>query len=229
MKKNWSKRLFLSITGDTEKEWRDKLNEINNLGLDTVALFLECYHKRQRALIYEALVNSSIKHIPLIHIRNDMDREEIAYLSDKYNKPYLTVHEDSFKIMEKWCGFYKQLYLEFNYDDYISNDVKVKRIGGFCVDLAHFKVAEEKWSKEFEYTLQRRCKSNLFACNHLSGYSFKQNTDEHYPDSPKYFDYLKTLPDFVFGEVIAIEVFKSIKQQIEYKKYILKILNSRKI
>ncbi len=227
MKKNWSRKIFLSITGNTKKEWHNKLNEINNLGLDAVALFLECYRKPQRKLIYEALKNSCVKHIPLIHIRNDMGREELKYLSEKYNKPLLTIHEDSFDVMAKWRGFYKQLYLELNYDNFIPKNVDLKKIGGFCLDLAHFKTAEEKWSKEFEYTLKQKNKSNLFVCNHLSGYSYKRNTDEHYPNSPKYFDYLKTLPNFVFGNVIAIEISRPIKVQIEYKKYILKLLNSR--
>jgi hypothetical protein len=118
--------------------------------------------------------------------------------------------------------------LEFDYNNYIPGGVKVKKIGGFCVDLAHFKAGEEKWSREFEYTLKRRNEDTLFACNHLSGYSFEKNSDEHFPNSPKYFNYLKTLPDFVFGQVIAIEIYKSIKQQIEFRKYILRILNSRK-
>ena len=82
------------------------------------------------------------------------------------------------------------------------------------------------WTKEFEYTLRRKNVDKYFKCNHLSGYSYNTNTDNHYPRSPKAFDYLKTLPDFVFGDVIAMEIFRSIKEQIEYKKYILKLLNN---
>jgi len=87
MKKDWSKRILLSITGGTEKEWRDKLNEINILKLDTVALFIECYPKSQRKLLYEALEGSCVKNIPLVHIRHDTDRKEIEYLNQKYHNP----------------------------------------------------------------------------------------------------------------------------------------------
>ena len=42
----------------------------------------------------------------------------------------------------------------------------------------------------------------------------------------KDFEYLKTLPDFVFSKVIALEVYNSIKEQLEFKKQIIKLLNS---
>ena len=41
-------------------------------------------------------------------------------------------------------------------DDFVSKKVKVEKIGGFCVDLAHFKVGMEKLSKDFEYVFERK-------------------------------------------------------------------------
>jgi len=35
---------------------------------------------------------------------------------------------------------------------------------------------------------------------------------------------LKTLPEFLFGECIAIEADHSIAKQLEFKKYVLKML-----
>lgn len=228
MKKDYTERLCLSITGITEKDWRDKLNEINNLGIDTVALILESYLMKQRKLIYEALENSCVQRIPLVHLKNDMEKDELGYLRDQFQSEYLTIHEDSFEGLDKWQGFYKNLFLELNYDNFIEQNVKVKKIGGFCVDLAHFKAAEENWTKEFEYTIERRNKKNLFVCNHLSGYLDTEKTDLHTPRSIKDFAYLKTLPDFVFGRVIAIEIDNSISEQLELKEQIIKLLNSRR-
>ncbi|MCD4761537.1 hypothetical protein K8R32_01105, partial [bacterium] len=131
MKKNLEQRICLSITGIEDKDWQSKLDEINNLGLDTVALILESFSKKQRQLIYEALEDSSVKNIPLVHLKNDMSREEIEFLRDKYKSQYLTIHEDSFKKIEKWHGHYQNLFLEFNFDDYVPQNVKVEKIGGF--------------------------------------------------------------------------------------------------
>lgn len=83
--KDFNNRIFVSITGWTEKHWQNKFKEINKFGLSEVCLFLE-----------------------------------------------------------------------MNTDNFVSQAVKVKKIGGFCVDVSHFKVEEEKWSAEFEYILRRR-------------------------------------------------------------------------
>ncbi len=144
-----------------------------------MALFLELYKMSQRKKIYQALEKSCIKKTPLVHARNDMEIEEFKFLKDSYSTKCFTIHEDSFRHLGKWKGFWKYLYLEMNKDDSIAKNVKVEKIGGFCVDLSHFKSAEEKWSKEFEYTIKRRNKKNLFVCNHLNGYSYKENEDLH--------------------------------------------------
>ncbi|TSC53593.1 MAG: Uncharacterized protein LiPW39_183 [Parcubacteria group bacterium LiPW_39] len=222
--KDLSDKIFLSLTGHLAADWKAKMDEINALGLETVALFLEFFVNSERPKIYEALAVSPIKNIPLIHIKGDMTKGELKYLCELYKYPYLTIHEEHFGHLEKWEGFYQNLYLELNYDNSFTRNIDIDRIGGFCVDLSHFKSAEEKWSKEFEYILDKRSKKDIFRCNHLSGYSYKDNKDVHAISSLKEFEYLKTLPDFIFGDVIAIEVFNSISDQIVYKKHILKLL-----
>jgi hypothetical protein len=112
-----------------------------------------------------------------------------------------------------------------NYDNFINRLVDVNKIGGFCVDLSHFKAAEEKWSKEFIYVVKRRSLDELFKCNHLNGYDYKKNIDLHTVKSLKEFDYLQTLPEFVFGDYIGIEVFNSIKEQLRFKDYLIDLLN----
>ncbi len=62
----------------------------------------------------------------------------------------------------KGVGIYKNLYLEMNTDNIISQEVKVGEIGGFCVDLAHFKVSQVRGCKEFDYIMERKNKENLF-------------------------------------------------------------------
>jgi hypothetical protein len=113
-----------------------------------------------------------------------------------------------------------------NTDDFVPQLVRVERVGGFCVDLAHFKIEVTNWSEEFEYIFERRATSHYFDCNHLSGYSKKDNTDLHIASSLKDFDYLKTLPKFIFGDTIAIEVDNSIAEQLKFKEYASKLLDN---
>jgi len=226
MKKSFSQKLYVSITGTTDKDWQSKLKEIEHFKINKIALFLEIFKTRkQREKIYQALLNSRVKDIPLVHIRSDMTKDELKFLAKNFGAKCFTIHEDHFKILDHWRGFYKKLYLEMNYDNSVSSLVKVRKIGGFCVDLSHFKAAEEKWTKEFKYITSWEKKSRLFKCNHLNGFDHKKNIDLHNIKSLKEFDYLKTLPDFVFGQYIGIETFNSITDQLKFKKYLTVFLD----
>lgn len=118
--RNFENRILLGITGTKEKDWQGKLNDLSELKIEEVVLFLERFDETQREKIYQALLNSSIKRIPLCHIRNDMRKEELVFLKSKFRTEYFTIHEDSFVFLDKWKGFYKKLYLEMNIDNYVS-------------------------------------------------------------------------------------------------------------
>ncbi len=223
MRGNFEKRILLGITGAKDKDWQEKLNDLNKLQIQEAALFLEKFSQSQRKKIYRALLDSSLKRIPFCHIRNDMEIEEVVFLENKFKTKYFNIHEKSFGFLEKWPGFEKKLYLEMDANNYISQKVIVEKIGGFCVDLSHFKIAQTGWTKEFDYTYFRKGKIK-FACNHLNGYDEIKNADMHTVKSLKDFDYLTTLPKFIFGKIIALETDNSIAQQIKFKKYLVKLL-----
>lgn len=224
--KGFSKKILVSITGNKENHWRSKMEEIDKFKITEVGLFLERFKKKQREKIYKALLESSIKDIPLVHIRNDMAKEELAFLKKNFGSLYFTIHEDSFKVMNKWKGFYKHLFLEMNADNFVSKSVNVSRIGGFCVDLSHFKIEATKWSEEFEYIFKRRDVSRYFKCNHLNGYSPSKNMDMHTVKKIEDFDYLKTIPQFLFGDVVCLETDNSIAEQLEFQIYLYGMLDN---
>jgi len=221
---NLNKRILVSITGRKEKDWKDKLQEIEEHKIRKIALFLECFNKSQRKKIYSALLSSCVKKIPLVHIRDGMSKEELKFLKKEFKTKCFTIHESSFNYLDDWKGFHKQLFLEMNKDNKIPSNVDVKKIGGFCIDLSHFKAEEEIWSKEFEYIIRREKIHRYFKCNHLNGFNSRTNSDLHTITNLKQFSYLKTLPRFVFGKYIAIETFNPIKEQLKFKKHIIKLL-----
>lgn len=224
--KDFNKRILVSLTGSTDKDWQSKLREIERFKIKEIALFLEIFRqKSQRDKICQALLKAGVKQIPLVHIRDDMTKEELKFLVNNFQTKCFAIHENHFKVLNKWQGFYNKLYLEMNYDNFINRLVDVRKIAGFCVDLSHFKAAEEKWSQEFIYIIQWQSVQNLFKCNHLNGYDYKKNIDLHTVKSLQEFDYLKTLPEFIFGDYIGLEVFNPISQQLRFKKYLVKMLN----
>lgn len=228
--------ILVSITGygkeykDRSVEpWQNKLKEIEKFGIKEIALFLELYDKKEKQEIYRALLKSGVRRIPLVHIRHDMEKSELEFLKKNYKTQYFTIHEINFadEDLKKWKGLYKNIYLEMNCDGIVSKKVDVSKIGGFCIDFAHFKVDMEKLNKDFEYVFKRKDIHKYFKCNHLNGYNPEKNIDIHTIYNLKNFDYLKTLPQFVFGKTIALETFNSIKEQLEFKKYLTALLSEK--
>jgi hypothetical protein len=218
------KRILVSITGSTERDWESKLREIESHKIKRIALFLEMFKESQRKKIYLALLSSHIEKISQVHIGDDMERWELEFLEKKFKTKCFTIHESSFRHVGQWQGFYKKLYLEMNYDNRVPHNVDVNRIAGFCIDLSHFKVSEESWNREFEYILKREKIHRYFRCNHLNGYDYDRNKDVHRITNLNQFNYLKNLPNFLFGKYIALEVFNPIGQQIMFKNYLIKML-----
>jgi len=216
-------RLIVSITARTKKEWQDKLKEINKYKIKEIGLFFESLTVRERDGLLASLKNSTVKIIPLVHIRDDTTKQEISFLVKHFQSRYFTIHESHFHKLKRWRGYYKELYLETNTDDRLAKYVDVEEIGGFCVDLAHFKKEVTKQTKEYRYIVEEMGKVK-FACNHLSGYSYRRNQDLHEVKSMRDFDYLKTLPHNIFGRVIAFEIFNPIKDQLKYQKHLKKLL-----
>ncbi len=227
MKLDFSERILLGLTGWTAKSVITKIKDIDKRDITTAALFMEIIKdKNDREKIYSVLKKSKIQNIPLVHIRQDMTRDEIEFLKKNYKSKYFTIHEEYFSEIPILRGYYKDLYLEMNTDNFVSKKIKVEKIGGFCIDLSHFKVEEQKWTKEFLYILSKKDKK-IFGCNHINGYSYKRNKDLHTVKKISDFDYLNTLPEFLFGEAIAIEAFNNIESQIKFKKYLVKLLNQK--
>jgi hypothetical protein len=162
--------------------------------------------------------------VPFVHLRNDVSKEEIKFFINKFKTNYFNIHEAHFRHLDKWKGFWDKLYLEMNYDSKVAKDVKVRRIGGFCIDLAHFKSAIARGAEEAYYIHLRKHKIK-FTCNHVSGYHPEKMRDLHVVTKLNDFDYLTTLPKYVFGKIIALEVDNSIREQIVFKKYITGLLD----
>jgi hypothetical protein len=223
-KESYLDKILLSITGKENVDWQNKLNEINQLKIEKAAVFLSQFEKKERDNFYRFLLRSSIKEIPFVHLREDVESKEIEFFINNFKTRYFNIHEDHFQHLDKWQGFLDKLYLEMDFNSQIAKDVKVRRIGGFCVDLAHFKSAIVRGAEEAYYIFLRKNKIE-FACNHLGGYSEELMSDIHKIKDIKSFDYLNTLPKYVFGKVMALEVENSIKEQIVFRDYIFKILN----
>lgn len=154
-----------------------------------------------------------------------MTKEEFKFLKKNFKTKYFNVHENGFNYLDKWRGFHKKILIEFNYDNKIPKNLDMKKIRGFCIDLSHFMAAKTRGTKEYFFIMNYKKQKKKFIANHLNGYSTKRKRCLHTIKNLREFDYLKTLPNFLFGKYIALETFNSIKEQIKFKEHICKLLS----
>jgi len=223
MKKDFLNKIYLGITGENNSDWQLKLKEISERKIDSVAVFLERFEKDEREFLRRSLLESTVKHVPLVHLRNDTGIDELEFFAAHFNTRHFNIHENSFDFIEQWNGHLDKLYLEMNYDNAIPVNVVVEKIGGFCVDLAHLKSAIDREAVDADFILERKNMAK-FACNHLNGYSAAEKWDLHFVTDLKDFDYLTSLPKYVFGDIIALELDNSIEDQIKFRDRIAGVL-----
>ncbi len=221
-----SNKLFVSITGSENTDWREQLREINNYGIKKAAVFVERFDREQRESLYQALLKSEVEEVPLVHLRHDVVVEEIDFFINNFSTPYFNIHEETFYFLDKWKKHWDKLYLEMNADSEIAGNVKVEEIGGFCIDLAHFRKSVTRGTEEAYYIYLRR-NDIEFSSNHISGYLEEEDMDMHTVDEVERFDYLKDLPEYLFGEVLALEVDNSIREQLQFQEYVSEVLEDR--
>lgn len=175
---NLEEKILFGLTGRNAAEVIAKLGDAEALGIEKAALFLETLSPEEKRKVYERLKDTSIKEFPLVHIRDDMLHSELEFLDRQLKTRYMTMHENQFHLLEEWKGFDKKLFLEMNTDNSMPQNVDMKKIGGFCIDLAYYKVAKEKHAIEYDFVMAHE-KTALFGCNHLNGYNPKENRDMH--------------------------------------------------
>ena len=175
------KNVIVSIAGLGAATLLSQIKEINRRKITRAALFLTQVDQAERRLVYRVILESTIKKIPLVHLRNDMSLEEILFLEKNFHPDYYNIHENAFRYLHKWPGFKKKLLLELAGQAKRNPAAQVETIGGFCVDLAHYRMAEVSRSEQLRYLLAKKKDRKLFAFNHLNGYSPENNSCLHRP------------------------------------------------
>ncbi|MFA5754909.1 MAG: hypothetical protein WC909_00910 [Candidatus Paceibacterota bacterium] len=230
-------KIYPAITTNKDSNWRDKFREINYLKLEEVAVFPTFLDKRERENLYQMIKDSSIKRIPLVHLREDMDIEELHFFAKKYNTQVFNTHsEREYKIDPKWTMEYKELICIENTHNSPLLEEEVKKYGGICLDFSHLENTRmleiERYAKEQEVISKFKVR-----CNHISAikkdFSFIDNEkrklryDSHDLEDFSELDYLKSYPVNYFSEYCAMELTNPISKQIEAIDYINSFMNER--
>lgn len=215
-------KIFFGITGQKPGDWESKIKELDTLKIREATLFLSSCKPNWRPKVYKKLLDSKINYIPMLHLRHDMEKEELEFFFKKFKTRYFTIHQDHFTHLENWRGYFKYLYLEFGLPlNKINKTTDINKIGGLCVDCSHYMFEKKAKMIEADYIDKRKNRQKLFGCNHLNGYNYIKNSDVHKISSVKDFDYIRELPEYIFGDIIGLEMENSIIEQAKYLDYLI--------
>jgi hypothetical protein len=226
-----------SITTTNGSNWREKFREIEEFKIEEIALFPNCLTKEYRQTLYDMIKRSCIKKIPFVHLRDDMDVEELDFLAKEYDTQIFNTHsEREFPIDREWLVKYRELICIENTLKSPLDAEEIKKYGGICLDFSHLEnlrlLASDKYKQEVEVLSKFPIK-----CNHVSvikkEFSFvdsktrKLRYDSHLLEDLSELDYLKNYPVNYFSDFCAMELENKISEQLEAIDYINGFMGAR--
>ena len=131
------RKVYVSLTGHDFMAFERKFKEIKKHGLQEVALFLSALPHKHHKYVFEKLLKSEIKYIPLVHITEETTKAEIELLKRRFKTKYFNIHNHSLKTIEKYQPYLKNILLE-THPEVVFDEIGLAKIGGFCIDVAHF-------------------------------------------------------------------------------------------
>jgi hypothetical protein len=229
-----SRKVLVSLTtlrDNPKSNWKNKIEEIKKYNLKEIALFLTGLDKKGREELYLALKDTSVKSLPHVHLRNDMEIHELDYLVDTYNVQAMNLHPlEQYPMIYDYSKYNSIIYLENT--EVIPGEKDIEKFGGMCIDFTHWESA--KMNNYHTYNnYENKLRKIKVGCSHVSVINDKVDpySDPKYPDwighdhhlleKLSEVDYLKNYINYL-PELISIELENSIEEQLEVKKYIEK-------
>ena len=228
-------QLLPAITTTRGSDWRGKIKEIDKLGLKQVAIFPTCLKKPERQEMFSLLKQSKLEAIPLVHLRTDMDFEEIDWLIENYQTRVMNLHSpQEYKHLVDYhkAPYGQMIYLENVYSLGFTEE-ELKKWPGICLDFSHLENVRRLEPDNFLW-LEELLKKYPIGCNHISAVADQRYTDSwgynvyarHYFEIMAEFDYLKAYTANYFSSYIGLELENTLEEQLKVKDYIIDLLKS---
>jgi hypothetical protein len=205
--------------------WRDKLAEIEPLGLRSVGLFLTGVREAERRELYRELELAHVRHlftIPFVHAVSDMADDEYRYLMDRFGTEIFNLHPArQYPLLHALSSEVRdRITIENAFIDKSIDLMDLSGFHGICMDLTHAEDLRRKDVQEFE-KLERLVHRVPVRVNHvsLSGEaalidSYGEVTyHTHTRAEGGDVSYLKRYSPEFFGSIIAIELADSLAEQ----------------
>lgn len=230
MIKNKKIKILSSIATTSGSSWQEKIKEANDLKLEEVALFPTTLDREKRKKLYESLEESSVKSIPFVHLRSDMEPSELDYFVKRYGTKVFNIHTNrEFPFVYDYQKYRSIIFIENVY--MLLDEEEIKKFGGVCLDISHLENDRRLHKEKFDHDT-RILEKYPVGCNHISAISKEPYLDEigkircapHYLENLSQLDYLKNYPSEYFSPYVAIELENSLKEQLEIRDHIKNLI-----
>lgn len=226
-------KIYLGLTTTRTSVWQDKIKEIKKLKLEEVAVFPTTLEEDERWQLYKALLGTSVKYVPFLHLRQDTEQEEIEFFAKNFKTKLFNVHpgRETMDHYETFPNRKTQIFVE-NTDVNKEFSKSVSFFAGICLDVSHWEdygtIQKDPGYKDFAKTLtdnkigfahlatvrKKPCRRDYGKFgHHLWHYS------AHLMEKPSDFEYLKKYRGYL-PEIMGIELENPLSEQMKAKKYI---------
>lgn len=222
-----------TITTITGSAWLAKLAEVKKFKLEEICLFLTCLNREQRKEAFRLLQETNIKRIPFVHLRSDMELEELDFLSKHYKTAVFNIHtQREFPLLSDFGPYRKSVCIENTYEPF--DEAELQAFGGICLDLSHLE--NDRILRPDNYRMNVAVlEKNQPKCSHISAIKKETFVDEeghtritnHHFDDLSELDYLAKYPLAYFGAVAALELENTIEEQLRAKEYISTLIGKK--
>lgn len=235
-----AKKILLGLTTITPREWRNKVKEIDELGVKEIALFPTCLNISERKELYQQLEKTKLEKIPHVHLKGGMEIFELDYLVARFKTEVFNVHSDKapHPPLVGCEKYFNHIYVE-NTPDNLPTKHDLNKYAGVCLDLSHWEavIMENKDGGKESAEIEKMASQYKIGCNHISAIKREKHFyhsrflnediycyDSHWLDDLSELDYVKKYRNYL-ADIISIELENPLKRQMEVKKYLEEVLD----
>lgn len=229
-----SHTILPGITTTRGSDWRAKVAEIEQLGLEVAALFPTVLDLPTRRELYAALEQTPLQRIPHVHLRDDMERWELQYFQERWHTVAFNLHatEAGLQLIRRAPEYAAAIHLENTHSLTPLFMEGLTLCGGLCLDFSHWQDFGRLVGEPSYAQLDVLASRYPIGCCHVSavvaqGWRRSENEPLHY--NRHYFtvlselsyltDYRQYLPS-----LISLELENSLAEQLMAKKYLRELL-----
>lgn len=223
------KRILPGLTTTPGSDWREKVTEMKRLGIREIALFPTYLEKAEREELYRMLEEIEGLSVPHVHLRDDMDEAELAYLDERYHPVAYNVHE-SVRGKDRFLKYRDRTYVENHF--HRMDEGLLGAYAGICLDTQHQHRARFLCPRGHAQVARLLDAGTAVGCCHISPYPLLRNAlrrkrrgvGEHYMIDLSELEYVSRYAEYL-PDIVSIEMENPFGEQLRAKETLERIIN----